>query len=49
VKTGEFDGSPVDVIYLCVDPYSFPAIMELARAFGHETSDTILNFFDSLN
>jgi len=49
VKTGAYEGSPVDYIYLCVDPFSLPAILEQARAFNAETSDSILNIYDSLN
>jgi hypothetical protein len=49
VKTGEFDSSPVDFIYLCVDPFSLPALFEEARAFGSDTSDGALNFFEALN
>ena len=49
VKTGEFDSSPVDYVYLCIDPFSFPALVEQLRAFGAETSDSAISFAEALN
>lgn len=49
VMVGEYDETPVDIIYLCADTFSFPALMEQARAFGLDISDSQISLAETLN
>ena len=49
VKDVDEDVRHIDVIYLCVDPFSMPALIEQTRAFGLEASDSAISFQESLN
>jgi hypothetical protein len=40
---------PTEIIYLCADPFSLPAAMVAARAFGLDTSDSNVSLVESLN
>ena len=41
--------SIVEVIYACADPFSLPAALVEARAFGLDTSDSSVSLIESLN
>ena len=42
-KNGESGGDFTDIVYLCMDTFSAPAIIEQARAFGLNTADSAIS------
>lgn len=43
------DTDTVDYIYVCMDAFSYPALLEQLRTFGLETTDASVSFFETLN
>jgi hypothetical protein len=45
----DFVPGNVDVLYLCVDPFTIPAMLETFRFFGLDIADGSISFAESLN